>query len=59
MGVLAQGGKGSTRWRGLWLAATLALAAALPAAAREFQVDGRPAWVEPVPVPVAVPPSGI
>jgi len=54
MGVLAQGGKGSMRWRGLWLAATLALAAALPVAAREFQVDGRPAWVEPVPVPLQV-----
>lgn len=54
MGVLAQCGKGSARWRGLWLAATLALAAAMPAAGREFQVDGRPAWVEPLPVPLQV-----
>ena len=54
MGVLAQGGKGSTGWRGAWLAATFMLAAALPAAAREFQLDGRPAWVEPVPVPLQV-----
>jgi transglutaminase-like putative cysteine protease len=42
------------RWRGRWLAAVLAMAAAVPAMAREVLYEGRPDWVVATPVPLDV-----